>query len=385
MKAVATKIPGNTYTSEEFNELPSQELQNTVLDSGQSLDEVDLQQLGKAMAIYSGGGDFYTDSGAVNAYVVTTIGSKLAPPALFDGMRVRFIPGNTNTGASTINVNALGAVAIEENFVALPVDRLISGSIVELSYSTSAGAFQLISTLFTNDITIERLSPNIILKDTETARGDDESFGGYLIFSSDISGSGAGVIGGLRLKASPGTGGGGSYVELSSGGTFGNDVPVATFDRNSELSTILTDITLEKDSAILLFDDSNTAATAGYVLGGVLFSSKDSSGSGVGIRAGMEAVSDASGGATSLKFYSAGGLVGLKALGLTIDVNFDISSFETNVSVNGTAAIITSGSGSPEGVVTATIGSRFSRTDGGASTSLYVKESGAGNTGWVSK
>lgn len=43
------------------------------------------------------------------------------------------------------------------------------------------------------------------------------------------------------------------------------------------------------------------------------------------------------------------------------------------------------GTGSPEGAVTAGIGSLFMRTDGGAATSLYVKESGAGNTGWVAK
>lgn len=43
------------------------------------------------------------------------------------------------------------------------------------------------------------------------------------------------------------------------------------------------------------------------------------------------------------------------------------------------------GSGSPENVVTANIGSTFKRTDGGANTSLYVKESGTGNTGWVAK
>lgn len=41
------------------------------------------------------------------------------------------------------------------------------------------------------------------------------------------------------------------------------------------------------------------------------------------------------------------------------------------------------GTGSPEGVVTATIGSTWRRSDGGAATSLYVKESGSGNTGWV--
>jgi len=43
------------------------------------------------------------------------------------------------------------------------------------------------------------------------------------------------------------------------------------------------------------------------------------------------------------------------------------------------------GSGSPEGVVTANIGSIYHRLDGGANTSLYVKESGTGNTGWVGK
>lgn len=43
------------------------------------------------------------------------------------------------------------------------------------------------------------------------------------------------------------------------------------------------------------------------------------------------------------------------------------------------------GGGSPEGAVTAPVGSLWSRTDGGANTSLYVKESGTGNTGWVAK
>ena len=45
----------------------------------------------------------------------------------------------------------------------------------------------------------------------------------------------------------------------------------------------------------------------------------------------------------------------------------------------------TNGTGSPESVVTAPVGSLYSRTDGGAGTTLYVKESGIGNTGWVAK
>lgn len=48
-------------------------------------------------------------------------------------------------------------------------------------------------------------------------------------------------------------------------------------------------------------------------------------------------------------------------------------------------ALWTSAAGSPEGVVTANVGSLYTRTDGGPGTTLYVKESGAGNIGWVAK
>lgn len=57
----------------------------------------------------------------------------------------------------------------------------------------------------------------------------------------------------------------------------------------------------------------------------------------------------------------------------------------TNILQFGSAAGPTdqSGTGSPEGVVTAVVGSTFRRSDGGANTTLYIKESGSGNTGWV--
>jgi hypothetical protein len=41
--------------------------------------------------------------------------------------------------------------------------------------------------------------------------------------------------------------------------------------------------------------------------------------------------------------------------------------------------------GTPEAMIPAPIGSIAQRTDGGAATSFYVKESGTGNTGWVAK
>lgn len=56
-----------------------------------------------------------------------------------------------------------------------------------------------------------------------------------------------------------------------------------------------------------------------------------------------------------------------------------------NALMFGATAGIFWGTGTPEGAVAAGIGSVFHRTNGGAGTSLYVKESGTGNTGWVGK
>jgi hypothetical protein len=64
--------------------------------------------------------------------------------------------------------------------------------------------------------------------------------------------------------------------------------------------------------------------------------------------------------------------------------NLVIGTAGKNISLPG-GITWTSGAGSPEGVVTAPVGSLYSRSDGGLLTSLYVKESGSGNTGWVGK
>lgn len=50
------------------------------------------------------------------------------------------------------------------------------------------------------------------------------------------------------------------------------------------------------------------------------------------------------------------------------------------------ATRIFSGTGIPNGRIQAPVGALFLRRDGGAGTTLWVKESGAsGNTGWVAK
>jgi hypothetical protein len=74
---------------------------------------------------------FGTDSGAADAYVVT-LPQTVAYTA---GLRVRFVAGAANTGASTVNVNSLGVKAIKQ----ANGDALISGDIaldqvVDLTY-----------------------------------------------------------------------------------------------------------------------------------------------------------------------------------------------------------------------------------------------------------
>jgi polygalacturonase len=63
------------------------------------------------------------------------------------------------------------------------------------------------------------------------------------------------------------------------------------------------------------------------------------------------------------------------------------STGSTNsIQCTSTAAIVDmEGNNTPEGLVTAAAGSRYFRTNGGAVTTLYIKETGTGNTGWVAK
>lgn len=111
MEDLNDKATGLTLTATEWNQVPS-ELQNPIVDTGQGLLAGDLNQVGKAIAAYSAGGAFYTDSGVADAYVLSVIGLKQSPPTLENGYMARFFPGNANTGASTVNVAGLGVKSI---------------------------------------------------------------------------------------------------------------------------------------------------------------------------------------------------------------------------------------------------------------------------------
>ncbi len=59
------------------------------------------------------------------------------------------------------------------------------------------------------------------------------------------------------------------------------------------------------------------------------------------------------------------------------------NGFFRQVRLGAGAQITTSGAGTPEGAITAPVGSLYTRTDGTAGSVLYLKETGSGNTGWT--
>lgn len=61
----------------------------------------------------------------------------------------------------------------------------------------------------------------------------------------------------------------------------------------------------------------------------------------------------------------------------------DFQSAVTSQYQNTEQPITLSGTGSPEGVYSAVVGSQYTRTDGGTASTFYIKQSGSDNTGWV--
>ena len=107
-----SKIDGNTVGASEWNQLA--DVDNFVISSGQTPSTSNLEQLGIGSARYSSGGQFFTDSGTANAYVLSPVSPFKSPVSsgagegYFNGMIIIFRAGNANSGASTVNVNGAG-------------------------------------------------------------------------------------------------------------------------------------------------------------------------------------------------------------------------------------------------------------------------------------
>ena len=149
MRNIATKINGNTLPAAAFNS-DQDELENAVLSTDQTLDpdagpDTDLNMLGKAMAAYGNAANVYQDSGAADAYVLAIASNLKSVTKYYDNMMIAFKAGNSNTGASTVNVNTLGVKSITlPDGTALSANAIVTGNYVIAVYSLSNDRFELI-------------------------------------------------------------------------------------------------------------------------------------------------------------------------------------------------------------------------------------------------
>ncbi len=92
-------------------------------------------------ALQHGTGLYLVDTGAADAYVVT-FG---VAPTYTAGLTVLMRAANANTGASTVNVNALGVKAIHRyDGSALSANDILAGHIVHLVYDATSGYFRIV-------------------------------------------------------------------------------------------------------------------------------------------------------------------------------------------------------------------------------------------------
>lgn len=150
MQNFPTKVDGiSVLPAAEYNNLTS-ELKNVVTTSGQLLSTAEVFQLAKAIANYVANGTYYTDSGVVNAYNLTVVGSKAAPTSYLNGLTATFKVGNTNTGASTVNVASLGIKNIKKNGGSdnLAAGDLPANKLVTIIYDSTIDAFVVSNTEF---------------------------------------------------------------------------------------------------------------------------------------------------------------------------------------------------------------------------------------------
>jgi len=185
------KVNGNTVDASEYNNIVRSP-KNTITSAGIPISS-DNDQLAKAVANYSAVSDFYSDSGAANAYVLTPINSFKAPTEYIDGMLVRFRAGNASTTASTVNVAGLGVKNIKLADGTTDIsNEIVTTTDSYLRYDLANDAMIFIDTS-SNDATISTkgvsfLNQKIVIANNSVDSDHDIDFGEGIFNFSDGSG-----------------------------------------------------------------------------------------------------------------------------------------------------------------------------------------------------
>lgn len=113
-----------------------------IVPSGNADTAVLSEYMQSLVEIASGRAVNYDESGLVNAYVLDVKTDQQGPRSYFEGLTVVLYPTNTNTGASTVNVNGLGLKNITDTASG---GELPAGTRIELVYNSTSGEFEIIA------------------------------------------------------------------------------------------------------------------------------------------------------------------------------------------------------------------------------------------------
>lgn len=139
-----------------------------------------------------------------DTYVVTL---SPVPTSLVNGMTIRFKPDTANTGAATLNVNSLGALAIVTGLsTALVTGDILANQVCEVIYNSTGTVWQLVNPVpFTANTLPSAIAPYV-----SNTYADQVSYKTYdakiLISGPDSVGGGYSVVGWTNVGITPASG-----------------------------------------------------------------------------------------------------------------------------------------------------------------------------------
>jgi hypothetical protein len=153
-----TPVPATNFSPDWCNIIQG-EMLSILTAMGIAPDKTKIDQVVTAIKglIQLGAGTYYPDTGAANALVITPAP---AIAAYAGGQRFLVIPANANTGAATINVNALGVKSIvHPDGSALVAGDIPAAGLIEIAYQATLGKFILITV--TNNVTLNQFTQSL--------------------------------------------------------------------------------------------------------------------------------------------------------------------------------------------------------------------------------